>query len=118
MGVRLTFLTRASFYPQHHKNKDKDVPSQHESIVFSFSLILVYSSYIQSDREYAGTQPQPMSEHNCWDHAPSSALLGNVLLLPRALHHGHCLRHQHCVQELSSLIAFQRQGATMYANLC
>lgn len=58
-----------------------------------------------------------MSENNCWDHVPSSALLANAILLPRALPcHVHGLRHQHCVQGFSSLIAFQRQGAMMYAN--
>lgn len=117
--MRLAFLLvhGPGIHPLHYKNKNKDVRILYVPVVCLFLFILGYSFYIQGNREYSGTQPQPMSENNCWDHVPSSALLANAILLPRALPcHVHGLRHQHCVQGFSSLIAFQRQGAMMYAN--
>lgn len=111
--MRLAFLT-CGFHPQHPKSNTKEASSLCVLIVCLFLRILMYNSCTQGNREHSRTQPQPVSQNNCWDHAPST-FLGNALLLPRALHHPHCLGHQHCGREFSSL-SFQTQGAMMYVE--
>lgn len=84
--MRLAFLLVHSpgIYPLRHKNNN--VRILYVPVVCPFLFILGYDSYTQGDREYSGTQSQPMSENNCWDHVPPSALLGNVFCSPE-----HCL---------------------------
>lgn len=82
----LSTVHSPGIYPLCHKNKNKDVCILYVPVVCLFLFILAYNSYTQGNKEYSGTQPQPMSENNCWDHVPSSALLGNVFCSPE-----HCI---------------------------